>query len=198
MLMESFPEGVLNKSLEHIEGNLYAGKPQVAQIIGTINVFDKKVVVVAPAYWPSLIVPERITAILEAVKPAAQLGTPHVERVAVTEMGTVIGVRNAAIVAAAAVVSNGLGLLPGGLLRLLCALWLSLRGLGALRLRLLCALWLSLRGFCPLWLRLCALWLSLCGLDALRLRLLLRRRGFCSALLLIAFLGECRNSGSEK
>jgi hypothetical protein len=30
------------------------------------------------------------------------------------------------------------------------------------------------------------------------LRLLLRRRGFCSALLLIAFLGECRNSGSEK
>ena len=53
------------------------------------------------------------------------------ERVAMTEMGTVIGVRNAAIMASATVGSNGLPLLPSGPLRLLCP-WL-------LRLLLLCA-----------------------------------------------------------
>ena len=199
--VESFPEGALNKSLEHVEGNLYAGKPQVAQIIGSPNVFDIKVVVVAPAYWPSLIVPERIAAILEAVIPAAHLGARHVERVAVTEMGSVIDVRNAAILAAAAVVSNGLCLLPCGLLRLLGALWLSLRLLGALRLCLLFALWLSLRLLGTLRLcLLCALWLSLCRLCVLWLRLVLRRLGFssASALFLFAFLCECRNGSTEE
>jgi hypothetical protein len=126
-----------------------------------------------------------------------------------TEMGTVTVVRNAAIMAAATVGSNGLSLLPSGLLRLLCALWLlALRLLGALRLRLalrlLGALWLRflcalLRlGFLCALLRLgflCAL-LRLRLLCALRLRLL----GFssASALFLLSFLCECRNGGSEK
>jgi hypothetical protein len=139
-----------------------------------------------------------------------------------TEMGTVTVVRNAAIVAAASVGSNGLSLLPSGLLRSLCALWLllalcllgalRLRLLGALRLRLLGALWLL--AFCllgALWLLalrlLGALWLHLLGallrlrfLCLLRLRLVLRRLGFSSAtaLFLLAFLCECRNGGSEK
>ena len=134
------------------------------------------------------------------------------ERVAMTEMGTVTVVRNAAIVAAASVGSNGLSLLPSGLLRSLCALWLllalcllgalRLRLLGALRLRLLGALWLL--AFCllgALWLLalrlLGALWLHLLGallrlrfLCLLRLRLVLRRLGFssASALFLLAFL----------
>ncbi len=116
------------------------------------------------------------------------------ERVLVTEMGTVIGVRNAAIVAAATVVSNGLWLLPCGPLCLLCALWLlTLRLLGTLRL-LLCllgALWLLL---CLL----CVLRLLLCLLGVLRLLLALRLRGFSSALFLFAFLRECRKGGSEK
>ncbi len=108
--------------------------------------------------------------------------------------------------AAAPVGSNGLSLLPSGLLRLLCALWLlALRLLGALRLRL------ALRLLGALWLRF---------LCALRLRLVLRllRRccgcAFCaccgcawccagwafppSALFLLSFLCECRNGGSEK
>jgi len=59
---------------------------------------------------------------------------PHVEGVSLTEMGTVIGVGNAAVLAAAAVASNGLCLLPSGrlclALRLLRSLWL--RSLGAL------------------------------------------------------------------
>jgi hypothetical protein len=59
-------------------------------------------------------------------------------------MGTVINVRNAAILAAAAVAGNGLCLLPPGrlclALRLLRALWL--RALGALWLCSLGALWL--------------------------------------------------------
>jgi hypothetical protein len=118
-------------------------------------------------------------------------------------MGTVMVVRNATIMAAATVVSNGLLPLPSGLLRPLGALWLRLA------LCLLCALWL--RSLCALWLRLAlcllrALWLrSLC---ALRLRflcvlwLLLVLRLLCfssaSALFLLSFLCECRNGGSEK
>jgi len=98
--IESSPEGVLDKSLEHVEGNLHAGKPQVAQIIGAINVLDINRVVVAPACWPSLIEPEPIAAVLEAVIPFDHLGTHHVERVAMTKMVTVTGVRNAAIMVA--------------------------------------------------------------------------------------------------
>jgi len=200
--------------------------PQVEHVIDAINVFDIKVVVVVPAYWPSFIEPEPIAAVLEAVIPADHLGMPHVERVAPTEMGTVTGVRNAAIVAAATVVSNGLW--PLLVLRLLGALrLLALPLLGALRLRLLGALRLrlALRLLGALWLRflrallrlgflrtllrlgflcallrlgfLCAL-LRLRFLCLLRLRLVLRRLGFSSALFLFAFLCECRNGGSEK
>jgi hypothetical protein len=141
----------------------------------------------------------------------------HVERVAMAEMGTVTGVRNAAVMASATVGSNGLALLPSGLPRLLCALGLLalcllsvllwLRFLCALlrllALRLLGAL-LWLRFLCAL-LRLLALRLlgALLGLGflrallrlrflraLLRLRLVLRRLGFCSAsaLFLPAFL----------
>ena len=164
------------------------GMPQVIHIIGTILVYDITVVVVVPTYWPSLVVPEPIAAILEAVIPADHLWTPHVERVALTEMGTVIGVGNAAILVAvvAMVVSNRLLLLPSGLLRVLGALRLCL--LGTLRLclalRLLDALRLGLLG--TLWLR-----SALRLLGALRLRLALRLRGLscASALLLLSFLG---------
>ena len=150
--------------------------PQVEHIIDAINVFDIKAVVVVPAGWPSFIVSEPIAAVLEAVIPAYHLGTHHVERVVMTEMGTVTVVRNAAIMGAvvATVGSNR----P---LRLLGALRLSLalRLLGALRLslalRLLCALRLLLL-----------------------LRLVLRRLCFSSALLLLSFLSECRKGGSEK
>ena len=119
-------------------------------------------------------------------------------------MGTVIGVRNAAIVAAATVVSNGLWLLPCGPLCLLCVLWLlTLRLLGALWLLLclLCALRLLFCLLCALRLLLCllcVLWLLLCLLCVLRLLLALRLRGFSSALFLFAFLRECRKGGSEK
>jgi hypothetical protein len=87
--------------------------PQVEHIIDAINVFDIKVVVVAPAVWPSSIVPEPIAAVLEAVIPTNELGMPHVERVATAKMLTVTVVRNAAIMAgvAATVVSNGLSAL---------------------------------------------------------------------------------------
>jgi hypothetical protein len=123
-------------------------------------------------------------------------------------MGTVTGVRNAAIVAAAPVGSNGLW--PLLVLRLLGALrLLALRLLGALRLRLLrtllwlrflrTLLWLRLLG-ALLWLRLLGALLRLSFLFVLRLRLVLRRLGFFSAsgLFLLSFLCECRNGGSEK
>ena len=107
--IESFPEGPLGNSSEHVKGKLDAGESQVAQEIGAIDVFDVKVVVIAPADWPSLIVTERIAAILEAVIPTPHLGVAHVERVIMTEMGGVIGIRNAAILPpAATVASNGL------------------------------------------------------------------------------------------
>ena len=180
--------------------------PQVEHIIDAINVFDITVVVVVPAYWPCFIEPEPIAAVLEAVIPADHLGMPHVERVAPTEMGTVTGVRNAPIVAAATVVGNGLWVLLA--LPLLCALWLrflcALLRLGflcaLLRLGFLCAL-LRL-GFLRALLRLgflCALlWLRF--LFVLRLRLVLCRLGFFSAsgLSLLLFLCECRNGSSEK
>jgi hypothetical protein len=126
-------------------------------------------------------------------------------------MGTVIGVRNAAILAAATVVSNGLSALwlhflgalrlcfLGALwLRFLGALWLCflgalwLRFLYALRLRFLGALWL--RFLYALRLRfLYALWLCFLGalrlrfLGALRLRFLrvLRLRFLCVLRLLL-------------
>ncbi len=189
---------MLVKLLEHAERDLSAGKPQVAQVIAAIDELDINGVVVAPAYWPSLIEPEPIAAVLEAVIPADHLGTDHVERVAMTEMGTVIGVRNAAILATASVGSNGPSLLPSGLLRLLGALWLCfLRALlRLLALRLLRALWLRLlrallrlRFLCVLRL-LGALWLRFLR-TLLRLRFLcvLRWLGFssASALFLLAF-----------
>jgi hypothetical protein len=124
----------------------------------------------------------------------------HVERVALAEMGTVTGVRNAAVMASATVGSDGRSLLPSGLPRLLCALWLlflctllRLGFLGALRLRLvlrlLGALWLLFLGTL-LRLRLLCVLLRLRFLFVLRLRLVLRRLGFCSApaLFLLAFL----------
>lgn len=221
MPIEPSPEGVLDESLEYVEGKAEAGMPHVEHIIDAINVFDIKVVVVVPAGWPPFIEPEPIAAVLEAVIPVDHLGTHHVERVAMTEMGTVMVVRNAAIMVAvvATVVCNGLWLLL--VLRLLCALWLlalgllralrllafcllgvlwllALRLLGALRLRLFGALRLRLLG--ALWLRLLgALWLRFLGV-LLRLRLVLRLRCFSSAtaLFLLAFLCECRNGGSEK
>jgi hypothetical protein len=185
--IEPSPEGALDKSSEYVEGKAEAGMPQVEHIIDAINVFDIKVVVVVPAYWPSFIEPEPIAAVLEAVIPFDHLGTPHVERVAPTEMGTVIGVRNAAIVAAT-VVSNGLW--PLLVLRLLGALrLLVLRLLGALRLlvlRLLGALRLLVLRLLGA-LRLLALRL----LGALRLRLLgaLLRLGFLRTLLWLRLLG---------
>jgi len=217
---------MLDKSLEHAERDLSAGKPQVAQVIGAINELDINGVVVAPAFRPSLIESEPIAAILEAVIPADHSWTDHVERVAMTEMGAVIGVGNAAIMASATIGSNGPSLLPSGLLRLLGALrlllalrllgvllrLLALRLLGALRLlafRLLGVLLrlLALRLLGAL-LRLLALrllgalrlLLVLRLLGALRLRLALRWLGFssASALFLLSFLCECRNGGSEK
>jgi hypothetical protein len=119
---------------EDAEGNVHAGMPKVVHVIGAIDVFDITVVVVVPAYGPALIVPERVAAVLEAVIPADHLGTPHVEGVSLAEMGTVIGIRNAAILAAAAAAGNGLCLPPSGrlclALRPLRVLWL--RSLGAL------------------------------------------------------------------
>jgi len=184
--------------------------PQVEQIIDAINVFDIKVVVVVPAHWPPFIVPKPIAAVLEAVIPADHPGTPHVERVVVTEMGTVIGVRNAAIMAgvAATVVSNGLWLLPSGLLSALGLCFLGALGLcflGALGLCFLGTLglcFLGALGLCFLGaLGLCFLGtLGLCFLCVLRLLLVLRRLRFssASALFLLAFLCECRKGGSEK
>ena len=79
-------------------------------IIGAPNVFDINVIVIAPAGWPSLIKPEPIAAILEALIPGDHLGADHVERVSMTEIGTVMVVRNAAIMVAvvATVLSNRL------------------------------------------------------------------------------------------
>ncbi|MGD0309431.1 MAG: hypothetical protein ABSC02_09090 [Acidobacteriota bacterium] len=102
-----------------------------------------------------------------------------------TEIGTVMVVRNAAIVVAvvATVLSNAL--------RLLCAL--GLRFLCMLRLRLLSAL--GLRFLCMLRLRLLSA-LGLRFLCMLGLRLLCFSSA--SALFLMFFLCECRNADSEK
>jgi hypothetical protein len=125
-------------------------------------------------------------------------------------MGTVIGVRNAAIMAgvAATVVSNGLWLLPSGLLSALGLCFLGALGLcflGALGLCFLGTLglcFLGALGLCFLGaLGLCFLGtLGLCFLCVLRLLLVLRRLRFssASALFLLAFLCECRKGGSEK
>jgi hypothetical protein len=130
------------------------------------------------------------------------------ERVLMTEMGTIAGVGNAAILATATVVagigSYGLGLLPCGPLCLLGALWLrlTLRLLGTLRLSLargrLGALWLRLtlrllgtlrlslaRGRLGA-LRLC---LMLCGLGALGLSRVLRLCGVLWLCLVLRRLG---------
>jgi hypothetical protein len=192
------------------------GMHQVVHVIATPLVRDINVVVVAPTDWPSLVVAEPIAAVLEAVIPADHLGTPHVEVVVMTEIGTVMVVRDAAIMVAivpvptvavvAAVVGDGLGLLPCGPLRLLGALWLCL----------------ALRLLRPLWLRLVLCWLlPLCLLLALRLlpflgalwlRLMLRLLGMlwlrlvlcrlcflsATALSLLTFLCECGKGSSKK
>jgi len=182
--------------------------PQVVHIIGAVIEYDITVVVVAPASRPSLVVPEPIAAVLKAVVPADHLGTPHVERVPLTETGTVMVVRNAAIVVAvvpvavvavvaivAIVVSNGLLLPPAGMLRLLYVLRLLLV------LCLLRVLWLLLCVLRLLWL-LCVLRLRLvlCLLGVLWLCLVLRLRCSSStvALLLFALLSERGKGGAEK
>ena len=74
--------------------------PPVVHIIAAPEVFDINVVVVTPAYWPSLVVPKPIAAVLEAVIPADHLWMHHVERVVPAKIGAVMVVRNAAIVVA--------------------------------------------------------------------------------------------------
>ena len=128
--------------------------------------------------------------------PGYHLGMNHVERVIMTEMGTVMVVRDAAIVVAvvATVLSNPLRLrsLCLMLLRLLWAL--RLRSLRMLLLRLSCALGLrSLRML--LLCLLCAL--GLCFLCLLRLRLLCFSSA-ASAFFLMFLLCKCRNADSEK
>ncbi len=122
MPSKSSPEGVLAKSLENVECNLDAGMPRVIQVIATPDVFDINVVVVAPADGPWLIESERIAAVLEAVVPLHHPGTDHAKRVFMAKMGTVMVVRNAAIMVAivplavvATVVGDGASLLPASL-----------------------------------------------------------------------------------
>jgi hypothetical protein len=115
--------------------------------------------------------------------------------VAVVPVAVETVVRAAAV---AVVVSNGLPLLPSGLLRLLDALGLlALLRLLALRLRLALHLLLPLR--LRLALRLLGA-LRLCFLCVLGLLLVLRRLRFSSAspLFLFAFLCERRDGGCEK
>ena len=173
---------------EQVERDVNAGMSPVVHIIVAISVLNINVIIVVPACWPCLIVPERIAAVLEAVIPTDRLRAPHVEGVSLAEMGTVIGVGNAAILATAvatvtvvaAVVSNGLLLPPTGLLSLLGALWLGLALglLGALWLRLVLCL------LSALWLR-----LVLCLLGALRLRLALSLLGALWLRLVLCLLG---------
>src|ERR1039458_226577 len=115
--------------------------PHVEHIIGAINVFDIKAVVVVPAGWPFLIISEPIATVLEAVIPAYHLRTHHAERVATAKTGTVTVVRNSAIMVpvVATIGSNGpwllLACLLGALrLCLVLRLRLALCLLGALRL----------------------------------------------------------------
>jgi len=77
-----------------------AGMPPVEQVIAAPNVLDINVVVVAPASWPWFIVSEPIAAVLEAGMAAVHPGMAHAELVAVTKMGPVSVVRNAAIMVA--------------------------------------------------------------------------------------------------
>jgi hypothetical protein len=74
--------------------------PPVVHIIAAPEVFDINVVVVIPAYGPSLIKPKPIAAVLEAVIPADHLWMHHVERVVPAKIGAVAVVRNAAIMVA--------------------------------------------------------------------------------------------------
>ena len=78
--------------------------PAVVHIIGATIVFNITVIVVVPAYWPSLIKPEPVATVVEAVIPADHLGAPHAEVMVVPEVGIVVGVGNAAIVAVVTVV----------------------------------------------------------------------------------------------
>src|SRR5271169_4147806 len=102
------PKGALDKPLEDAQGDVNTRMHQIIHIVISVGIFDINVVVVAPAYRPRLVVPEPVAAVLEAIVPADPSGTSHVEGVVVTEMGTVTGIRNTAILAATAVVSNGL------------------------------------------------------------------------------------------
>jgi len=181
-----------------------AGMPRVVHVIDAPNVVDINVVVVVPAYWPSVIISEPVAVVLEAMIPVDKRGTAHVKRVAMTKIGTETVVRNATIMVAVVptVVSSALSLLPSGLLRLLYALWLLL---ALLVLRLLCVLrpLCALHLLCVLWLLLALLVLHLLALHLLcMLRLLLVLGLLCfssaSALFVLSFLCECGNGGSEK
>src|SRR5580692_2444796 len=103
----ALPAGVPVKALKNIERNVNAGMHHVVHKVAAILIYHVDVVVVVPAQWPPLVVSEPIAAVLEAVIAADHLGTPHVERVALTKMRSVAGVRNASILAAAAVAGNG-------------------------------------------------------------------------------------------
>jgi hypothetical protein len=109
-------------SKEQVKPNANAGMPEVIHIIAATIVLDINIVVIAPAVWPSYVVPEPISAVMEAVIATDKLGAHHVERVPAPKMIAVTGVRNVAIVVAgvpgalisviAAVVTGGLSALP--------------------------------------------------------------------------------------
>ena len=170
---------------------------QVIQIVGAILEHDVTVVIVVPTNGPTFVVPKRITAVLKAVIPAGKLRMSHVERVALPEMRSVIGIGDASVLPAA-VPGRDLGALwlylacrLSTLGRCLGTLWLGF--FRALRFSFLCVLlWRGL--FCALWFSFLGvlLWCSL--LRMLWLRLMLRLRWFsAAALFLLAFLGEYRN-----
>jgi len=65
--IESFPEGAMDRALENVERQVKARMARVDHIIAATDVLNIDVVIIAPTFRPSLVVPEVIAAIVEAV-----------------------------------------------------------------------------------------------------------------------------------
>ena len=91
------------KSLKDVDGNAYARMGWVIHVVAAVVINDVNVIRVIPSCWPRVNEPERIAAVFET--PAIVVALVDVKVVLPAKAGSVVLVRNATMIATAAVLT---------------------------------------------------------------------------------------------
>jgi hypothetical protein len=99
------PTAEADKTLEHVDGKAHAGMNTVVHVIAATVVYDVNVIRVTPTHWPGINEPEGVAAIREA--PTIVVASVNVEAVLAAKPGSVVVVRNTAMVVTRSVSDPG-------------------------------------------------------------------------------------------